>query len=323
MRHTIKMDPVNKKVSLAGQKVLITGARGFLGSHLRVRLIQLGAEVYGVSRSPSIDAADNIRWFQADFADIDSVRGLVGSIKPDIVFHLGGFVTAMPDMEVVLPTMTSLLVSTVNTLIAARETGCRRVLLAGSLHEPQWNLHDPIPSSPYAAAKWASSIYARMFYKLYQVPAVILRTFMTYGPQQHIQKLVPHVARSLLKGEAPKLSSGDWQADWIYVDDVIDGFIAAAETSEIEGCTIDLGSGTLVSIRKLVNHIVKLTHARVEPVFGAMPDRPFEEARSANCSEAYAKLAWKPGIDLEEGLKRTVEWYKKRLNKCEADSRQT
>ena len=187
--------------------------------------------------------------------------------------------------------------------------GCRRIVLTGSLTEPEPGYNDAPPGSPYAAAKWASSAYGRMFHELYKAPVVITRPFMTYGPRQDRRKLIPYIMLSLLQGEAPKLSSGQWQADWIYVDDVIDGLLAATQAPDVEGCTIDLGSGTLVSIHTVVQQIVNLVDSRVAPLFGALPDRPLEQVRVADTAKSYAIMGWKPTTPLEEGLKRTLAWY--------------
>src|SRR4029077_12337963 len=100
---------------------------------------------------------------------------------------------------------------------------------------------DIIPSSPYAAAKWAGCAYARMYYKLYGTPIVIVRPFMTFGPGQNSEKLIPHVILSILHGKSPHLSSGQWRAYWVFVDDATEGFVTAASKPEIEGTTIDLG----------------------------------------------------------------------------------
>ena len=100
-------------------------------------------------------------------------------------------------------------------------------------------------SSPYAAAKWAAAGYGRMFHSLYDTPVVILRPFMTYGPGQASTKLIPAVTLALLRASGPRLSSGRHRSDWVYISDVIEGFVAAATVPGIEGKTIDLGSGTL------------------------------------------------------------------------------
>jgi len=245
-------------------------------------------------------------------ADIPTVDGLLRHVQPNMIFHLSGLGKAGPDRELVLPTLHSLLVSTVNILMVATDIRCRRVLLAASLLEPEPGCSEAVPLSPYATAKWASAGYARMFHLLYGAPVVMVRPFMTYGPGQDECKLIPHVVLSLLNGQAPKLSSGNQRIDWIYVDDVIDGFIAAAQAPRVEGCTIDLGSGVLVPIRTVVDQLVELIGAGVEPLFHALPDRPYEPVRVANIEAAYATIGWKPHTPLREGLRRTIQWYSKR-----------
>jgi nucleoside-diphosphate-sugar epimerase len=294
---------------LSKETVMITGATGFLGSHLCRRLQQLGAQMHAVSRIPRA-AADDIRWWQGEMGDVMSVRDLFREIKPDLVFHLSGLGKATPDVELVLPTLHSLLVSTVNILVAASEFGCRRVVLAASLTEPQPNGSEITPGSPYAAAKWTSGAYARMFHRLYGLPVIMVRPFMTYGPRQNEEKVIPHVIRSLLARQAPKLSSGQQPFDWIYIDDVIDGFLAAAVAPRVDGDTIDLGSGILVPIRAVVDQLVDLIGVDVKPLFGGVADRPCEPVRVADVNDAYAKLGWKPRTRLRDGLKQTVDWYK-------------
>ena len=149
-------------------------------------------------------------------------------------------------MALVLSTFHSLLTSTVNLLVVAREIGCRRIILTGSLTEP--GLDGSLaatPQAPYAAAKWVAAGYRRMFNHLYDTPVVVLYLFMTYGPGQAPTKLIPSVALALLQGERSRLSSGRHRSDWVYISDVIEGFVAAATVSGIEGKTIDFGSGTL------------------------------------------------------------------------------
>jgi UDP-glucose 4-epimerase len=300
--------------SLRGCKMAVTGATGFLGSHLTSRLCEKGALVHAVSRSQQ-RGMERIgpRWWQGDMAEIATVREIFQKVSPEVIFHLSGLATASPDRELVLPTLHSLLVSTVNVLTAAAENGCRRIVLAASLTEPQMDQGEITPGSPYAAAKWASGAYARMFNEIYSVPVVMVRPFMTYGPGQDERKLIPYVIDSLLRGEAPKLSSGGQQLDWIYIDDVIDGFIAAARATGVEGQTIDLGSGVLVPISSVVAHLVTTINPTIEPLFGKLPDRPLERARTANTNDAYRKLNWKATIPLETGLDRTIAWYRDQM----------
>lgn len=298
----------HRQHQFTGRKVLVTGASGFIGSHLCRGLVQRCADVHAVSRAPH--ANDDVHWWQVNLADIKAVRKLLNDIRPEIIFHLSGHVTGAPNLEFALSTFDSHVVSTVYLLTAATEIGCDRIVLTASMTEPQSSCTDAIPGSPYGAAKWASGVYGRMFHALYQTPVTIVRPYVTYGPMQNSQKIIPHVTLSLLRGESPKLASGQWRADWVYIQDVIDGLLATAQVSGVEGCTIDLGSGMLVPVREVVNHIVKLVGSPIKPVFGAIPDRPAEETRAADLGYARDKIGWKPTTSLEDGLARTVGWYR-------------
>jgi len=305
---------VSSQTHCVGDKVLVTGASGFIGSHLCQRLASLGSEIHAISRSNFTGELPDYSWLQADLIDFARVHALLCDIKPQVIFHLASHVMGSRDREAVLPTFHSNLMSTVNLLTAASEVGCRRFILAGSLEEPDAGTPEAIPSSPYAVAKWASSAYTRMFHALYQLPTVILRIFMVYGPaQRDILKVIPYTALSLLRGEEPKLTSGQRQIDWIYVDDVVDGLIAAAQASGIEGRTLDIGSGALVSIRAVVQHLVHLIDPQAKLHFGAVPERPLEQVRVADIAKTYSQLGWQPTTSLQAGLQRTVAWYAERL----------
>jgi nucleoside-diphosphate-sugar epimerase len=209
----------------------------------------------------------------------------------------------------VIPTLQKNLVTVVNLLTLATEIGCGRIILAGSSDEP--DSAERIPS-PYAASKMASSLYAKMFRSLYRTPVVVARISFIYGPGQDRRKLIPYVILSLLQGHQPRLASGRLEVDWIYMDDVIDGLLLMACVSNLEGRTVDIGSGTLVSTRALVEQLVNITEPTLSAYFGAIPDRPFESeiVRSANTESTYELIKWRPSVSLADGLKRTVDWYR-------------
>jgi UDP-glucose 4-epimerase len=227
---------------------------------------------------------------------------------------LASHVSGIRSLELVLPTFTGNLCASVNLLIAATEAGCNKIVMAGSLEEPEMGNTHLVPCSPYAAAKWASSAYARMFHALYQTPVVIARPGMVYGQGQNDNsKLVPYVINSLINGNKPKLSKGDRLADWIHVDDVVDGLITMAKASNVEGKIIDIGSGELVSVRDVVRIIYTLMGATEEPIFGAIENRPMEQKRRADRSETLNLIGWEPVINLTQGLATTIEWYRARV----------
>jgi UDP-glucose 4-epimerase len=299
---------MNAPLSLRGQDALVTGASGFIGSRLSERLVEAQAEVHAVSRSEQTSSA--VRWWSTDVRDTEATLALVRKVKPDVIFHLASHVSGSRGLDAVMPTLHANLVSTVNVLLGAAETGCRRIVLAGSLEEPDSEDAQPVPVSPYAAAKFAAGAYGRMFHSLHGVPVVMLRLFMVYGPGQGDEtKLVPYVITSLLRGESPELSSGTRPVDWVYVDDVVDALIASARTDEALGESLDVGSGTLTPIRSVVEEIVRLLGSSVEPSFGALPDRPKERVRVADIERTQALLGWAPRTPLNQGLAATIDWY--------------
>jgi len=297
--------------SFSGRRVLVTGASGFIGSHLLRRLQSCGAELHAVTREDRSSDEAGLRWWSGDLAETGAVRNIVSAVRPEVLFHLASNVTGSRDLGLVLPTFQSNLISTVNLLTSAAECGCSRFILAGSMEEPVSGCGDPVPCSPYAAAKWAATGYARMFHALYGLPAVIVRIFMVYGPgQRDIRKLIPSVILSLLRGEAPRLSSGRRPVDWIFVEDVVDGLIAAASAADQGGATVDLGSGMLVTVREIAERLARLVDPAIAPQFGAIEDRPLETVRSANTTHTERLIGWKLRTTLDEGLERTVEWYR-------------
>jgi nucleoside-diphosphate-sugar epimerase len=294
---------------LADTRALVTGAAGFLGSHLCERLRASGADVHAVSRSePPAEAREGLRWWRSAFDDEAEVERILGAVRPEVVFHLGGHVTASPEVAHVMPTFASLLASSVHVLVHAAERGAR-IVLAGSSTEP---VGDGVPGSPYGAAKWCATAYARMFHALYATPVVITRPFVTYGPRQKDDKVIPYAITSLLGGRAPQLSSGGFVADWVYVDDVIDGFLKAATVPEAVGQEVDLGTGRLASVRDVVELIVEIANPPVKPRFGALPDRPKEIVRAAEVERTWAVLGWRATTSLRAGLERTIAWHRQR-----------
>jgi len=295
--------------------VLVTGASGFIGSHLCRRLIAEGYIVHATSRNPRYSQDDTIRWRRVDLGKYDAVCALLGTIRPQIVFHLASRVTGSRELGEVIPIFHDSLASSVNILTSSINAGCKRIVLAGSSEEPAV-LDNANPCSPYAVAKWSSTAYATLFRSLFHASVVVPRIFMTYGPgQADVQKVVPYTIISMLRGERPKLSSGKRMVDWIFVDEVVEGLIKAALAPQVEQLTFDLGSGSLVSIGAVVEQIAELIGNGVKPNFGALPDRPFETERAADVRFMEMAFHWKPSKVLRDGLKETIDWYRGELSR--------
>lgn len=300
-------------------RILVTGASGFIGGHLCRYLVRAGHRVTGVSRRHPDQLPADVIPCEADVSDPGQVDGLLKREKPDVIFHLASCVKGSRDRTWVRPTFDANLASTVYLLESAERQGCRRFVLTGSLEEPD-QVQAP-PSSPYAAAKFAATSYARMFHALYDFPAVIARVFMVYGPDQKDEtKLIPYVIDSLLHNRSPKMSSGARLVDWIYVDDVVEGLVRLASADGVTGHTVDLGTGKLESVRSVVEQLARLMGASVPLHFEAGADRPMEQVRAADVAATESRIGWRPSTSLEAGLQATIDWHKHRMNSTAAGS---
>jgi nucleoside-diphosphate-sugar epimerase len=287
----------------------VTGATGFIGTQLCRKLVAAGAQVSGLSRN-EVELPRGATHHPCDAGSAEALQAVFRSVEPELVYHLASFVSGSREPDAVLPTLHGNLVSSVNVLMACVEAGGCPAVLAGSLEEPD---HDePVPASPYAAAKGASSSYARMFHALYELPVCVARIFMVYGPEQPRHQLVPHVILSLLRGEAPGLSSGKRPVDWIFIDDVVEGLLQMGlHTARGSGCAgheVDLGSGELVSVRQVAEKIAARLDCGIAPDFGALPDRPRERVRRADARETERLLGWRAAVSLDEGIDHTIRW---------------
>lgn len=295
-------------------RVLVTGASGFIGGRLASSLVTRGVEVHGVARpGREGELPPGVLPAIAELTDPAAVLALVRSVRPETVFHLAARVTGDRRLASAGSIVLDNLAQVVHLATALSDAGCGRLVLAGSMEEP--GAGEPataVPGSPYAASKWAATGFVRMAHALYGLPVVVARLFMVYGPgQKDTSKLVPHVITALLAGESPALSSGLREVDWIHVDDVVDGLLAIAEASGVEGESLDLGSGRLVTIRRIVERIAERIASPGAPRFGALPDRPLERPVVADVARTRSRTGWYPRIDLEEGLRVTVEAYRR------------
>ncbi|MFO1491126.1 MAG: NAD(P)-dependent oxidoreductase [Kiritimatiellia bacterium] len=290
------------------QPILVTGASGFIGAHLCKRLREYGLDVIGATRQPDAPLPEGVRKCVVNLADHGEVLKLFDEEKPETVFHLAGHVVGRRGVDEVMPSFQCTLASTVNLLVAAQGRISGRFVLSGSLEEP--STVTEAPCSPYATTKQAASSFARMFHALYNLPVVIARVFMVYGPDQKDQtKLVPYVIESLLDGSSPRLGSGTRPVDWIHVSDVVEGLITMAYRPGIEGQTIDLGTGRLETVRTVAEQLTRIVAGAGAPIFDPSTDRPLEQVRRADIESTMQALGWSPRYSLEDGLADTVRWH--------------
>ncbi|TQM09952.1 NAD-dependent epimerase/dehydratase family protein [Pseudonocardia kunmingensis] len=289
--------------------VLVTGARGFIGRHLVRRLLMEGALIHATTRAAPVEQR-GVRWWQLDLSDAERTADVVRQVRPDVIIHLASRAQGTRSLELVLPMINDNLLSAVNVMNAAATVPGCRVVLAGSLEEHGDIGADTAGGSPYAASKVAASAFAALFRDLSDLPVVVLRLAMVYGPDDpHRHRLVPYVVDSLLRGVGPQLSSGCRRIDWVYVDDVVDAVLAAATVPAALGRVLDVGSGVSVSIRWAVSLIVEATGTSAVPVFGALPDRIGDRDLVSDPTPASRHLGWKAKTGLRTGIEHTVAWH--------------
>jgi nucleoside-diphosphate-sugar epimerase len=295
-----------------GRRVLVTGASGFLGRHLCRALDALGAHLHGCVRdvAGADPACRRHRVWHLDVRDLAGMRRTFSQVRPEVVFHLAGYASARPSIDLVLPMLEHNLLGSVHALLAAAEYGCDRFVMVSSAEEIRGSAPASAVTSPYGAAKLAATAYGRFFHRVHGVPVVLTRPLMAYGPGQHSTKLIPYVVTSLLRSEPPQLSTGSRLCDFVYVADVIRGFLLAATKPHIEGQMLEFGSGHVTAVREVVNRLATLSGAAVSPAFGATVDRPEEPMEPADLETTRRLIEWGPRWSLDEGLAATIAYYR-------------
>jgi len=314
--------------SLHGRRVLVTGADGFIGSHLTERLVELGAEVRAFCLYNSRGS-----WGWLDHADA-SVRNALdvrlGDIRDgrfveeacggmDVVFHLAALIAIPYSYVAPQSFLDTNVVGTLNILEAARRSGTNRVVHTSTSEVygtpetvPIRETHPLNAQSPYAATKVAADQLTLAFHRSYEVPAVILRPFNTYGPRQSMRAVLPTIVTQILQGKR-EISLGrlDTRRDMTFVSDTVEGFVLAATRQGIEGETIQLGTGRAESIEDLFRTVCNVMGVDARPVVDERrmrPDASEVEVLLSDPSRAARMLGWTAKTSLEDGVGRLVEW---------------
>lgn len=308
--------------TLKGKRVLVTGGSGFIGSHLCRRLVTEGAKLAVVTRYDSI--IDNVRladlWgkivvVESDLRNPDSLKK-VAAFRPHIVFHFAAYNHVGDSFGNVSEAIDVNGKGTVN-LMDAYEAYERFVYISSSEiygyqeEVPFVEEARPFPISPYSVGKYAGELYARMKWHVYKRPVVVLRPFNAFGPYQSPRAIIAEIVLKCIRGEEIRTTKGMQTREFNFVENLVDGFILAATREEAVGEIINLGSGREVRIRDLVRMIHRLSGSSSRLRIGALPYRPTEIWRMfASNEKAHRLLGWKPEVSIEEGLRRTIEWYR-------------
>ena len=309
-------------MNLRGRKVLITGGSGFIGSHLTRRLVNEGTDVYVAVKYNSVidnvrlaDVWDEITPVEIDLRNTDSLKS-VAEILPDLIYHLAAYNHVGDSFTQVSEAFDSNGNGTVN-LLQAYEGYERFVYTSTSeVYGYQENVpfHEeahPFPLSPYAVGKYAGELFARMKWYSANMPVAVIRPFNAFGPYQSARAIIPEIIMKCLRGVDIATTEGRQTREFNFVEDLVEGFMLAGTKDASVGEIINLGCGRETPIRDLVKLIHSLSGSESELQIGALPYRPGEIQRmSANSAKAKALLGWESKQTLEEGLGRTIDWFR-------------
>lgn len=320
------------------KKVLVTGAGGFIGSHLVEALQRRGCKVTAFvhynsfSRWGWLDFIDNrvkdkIKIFNGDINDPGCVKKAMDSC--DTVFHLAALIGipysyCAPDSYV-----ETNIKGTLNVLQAAKELAIKKIVHTSTSEVygtaqfvPISEKHPVNPQSPYAASKASADYMALSFYKSFGLPVAVVRPFNTFGPRQSARAIIPTIITQLLEKDTVRLGSVNTNRDFTFVEDTVAGFIRAAEVPGTIGEVINIGSGFEISIAELVAKIANIIgkKARISAKNERIrPQNSEVERLWADTAKAKDLLGWAPQFSLETGLEQTINWFKKNRSMYKMD----
>jgi UDP-glucose 4-epimerase len=300
-------------------RFLITGAAGFIGSHLANRLAREGHTVRGVDDLSTGDPAslsEDIHFTRGDINDRPKLWTLLQEV--DCVYHLAARVVVPESVLYPREYNTVNVGGTVTLMEAMRDVGVRRVVFISSgaiygdqLVQPVNERMAPNPRSPYAVSKLAAEYYIRTIGELWGIETVCLRVFNAYGPRQHLPPVHGPVIPNFLKqatqnGTLVISGDGNQTRDYVYVDDIVNAMVAAATAPEINQQIINVGSGRDTSVRELVHLVLEVTGGNPEMVYSPRNERG-PARMCADISLAREKLGYQPQVSLRQGLLFTLE----------------
>jgi len=315
-----------------GLTTLVTGAGGFIASHLVEALVEQGAHVrafvrYNARRDPGMlrllpaSLLEQVEIIPGDLRDPQAVKDAMQGVA--LVLHLGALISIPYSYFHPREVVETNVMGTLNVLLAARECCVQRLVHTSSSEVYGTARRLPIDEghplqgqSPYSASKIGADALADSFYRAFDLPVVTLRPFNTYGPRQSARAVIPAIITQALAAPAVRLGNLEARRDFTYVSDTVQGLLHAASTPGIEGETIHLGSGDDVRIGDLARQIIDLVGRPVDIVFDPQRLRPEKSEVQRLLSDnrlARQRLGWEPQVDLTQGLVATIDWIRRHL----------
>ncbi len=291
------------------------------------RLVAERAEVHALTSSVSsvyptrlLDLRDRITLHEASLTDRGALEQLADTVRPQFVLHLGAYTHVGKSWQRIDECIQANVQGTVNLLVALAPGSYERFVNTGTSEiygdvDVPFHEEGPVhPISPYSVSKQAAEQYCQLFSEARGWPIVRVRPFNAYGPAQSPDRVIPEIIARGLQKRPLSMTKGAQTREFNYVEDLADGFVRLLVTPGIDGELFNLGCGQEVSMRDLATRILALLGDPISADFGALAERPTEIPRMfADSSKARRVLGWEPRISLDEGLGRTIEWFRREL----------
>ena len=307
------------------KKVLVTGAAGFIGSYLCAALVSRGYNVLALDLQKDNwwrheELGIDCEKFSVDLSDFIKLDKIIKNHKFDCVFHLASYVNVERKIEIIDHVISNDIMSAQN-IFRACQNKTKRFVVVGTCEEygnglvPFNENQREIPVSPYSWAKVCITHLGQLYSRIFNMPIVMVRPFLTYGPMQVNNMLVPATIQSALENKNLSMTKGEQTREFNYVTDIVSGLMHAGFVPDIEGKIFNLGCGVEVTIADIVTKIYNICQSKGRPLIGDIPYRSGETMHFfGDNKNARELLNYKPAISLDDGLKNTIEWYKKYIN---------
>jgi NAD dependent epimerase/dehydratase len=319
-------------------RVLVTGAAGFIGSHLTERLVRDGSTVTAFIRYNSRaddgllkllpdDIRKSIRMIFGDLRDSDAVQRAVNGQQ--VVYHLAALIGIPYSYVHPLDYVQTNVVGTTNVLLACRTAGVDRLVHTSTSETYGTALYVPIDEkhplqgqSPYSASKIGADQLALSFHRSFNLPVAVIRPFNTFGPRQSSRAIIPAIISQALRGDVVRLGSLTPTRDLTFVDDTVEGFVKVGQHPGAIGEVINIGSGTEIAMGPLAEKILALlgqpANVQADPT-RMRPDQSEVLRLLADNRKAKELIGWSPGVVLDDGLKRTIAWVREHIDLFRTD----
>jgi nucleoside-diphosphate-sugar epimerase len=307
------------------QRIFITGAAGFIGSNLVKGLIERGYTVGIIIRdstsTTSLETSlGKIRLYRGDIRDGKCILSCITDFSPDAIIHLATYYAVEHSPDDVGIMVDTNVRGTISILESARHNNIKLVINTSTCAVYEQKDHplseddDVSPQNLYAVTKLQAEEACRFYALNYNVDAVSLRLFPPYGPGDHERRLIPYIIRMFHEGIKPDLTTGKQKWDFLYIDDIVSAYCAVLEAYPLKNPyeIFNIGTGNAVSIRDIVQMIMKMMDRQIQLTWGTIPHRKNEVwFNSADTKKAETILGWKPVTQIADGLKKTIDWFTK------------